>query len=693
MNEYMMNEYSFECNVFDESGADASEYIKFFPEWCYNGEKPELRLVLLIKHWNKYFMKNGYDSKAEPSDDLELARYSSVAISHYAGAVDFSAKDNERRAGCNTREYNRYGGKWVLPFTPEQFSGTGKVIFKSDKTPECAIYYTINFFKKYVLGYTYKTSGEKSVTFTFDHAPKTDICLKLMEASNRVPCLTNSDITGETAVLKAGSKIAEFNNIVVADKRFRVTFDDKADSQFYLLRDDTGGKIGERMADEKKRVLRCPFCLRPVTVTKNSAKLQRSGYAVSCAGEQIEGVSREVKSRGRVSCNHDSPSLATEGASADEYIHTKLRRYKPLLDGSSTGVFQSDRKLLNKIFLPQNYECGDSIITTVIGGANVGKSVFISRLAGIASDNDEHKVESVSGSPIYMSSALNGFFDGAAYYTPETWDEDKRSRSADAWRRIFNTVDSSDSEHGRMVDYAMPLYGEIAKRTSKNEIDILQRMPFIVKLDNDSNMTFFDVPGELLHVENAKSGQVPSIKFSDGLILLVNVDSSAAHSGSHTQNSDNIKQAGKLLEIIVNSLGVSKSDSHDGTTQNDITDHALAVVLCKLDMFDDKFDVNSAVLASDLCDGKGKYKGSRLQINTDAASDEVERIIADTPGSGELFNHVNRFKYRKYFAVSSLGVSDCVEKENSKARLLYTASPKRFEHVLQWLLWQSGIIE
>ena len=697
MNEYIMNEYSFEYRAFDERGADASGYIKMFPEWHYDGKAPALKLAVMIKHWNMYFMSNpnasdsGKETRRVPAE-MPLARFSTASLKHFSGAVDFSETQHGRGETIEEEKYNNAGGKWLLSLYPEGFSGTGKIFFPSEKTPERTIYYTVNMFKKYVLGYTCKIS-ERTVTFNFDRAPKRDIDLKLMEAKKYVPCLADSDVTGNICTLKAGGKTVEFTGVITDEKRFRVTFADPADSQFYLLSDKNVAPSGGRMADEKKRVLRCPFCLRPIAVTKLSDKLQKSGKTVSCAGEQLQITLREKRGRGRVSCCENSPSLPGEKDARGGYIHTKLRRGLPLLEGSETKVLNSDREKLKNILLPRDYERGDSIITTVIGGAKVGKSVFISRLAGVERNDKTARVDSVTCTPTYVNSAMTGFFSGVGYYTPETLNKDETEHSPDGWTDIFNKLDADSDEHGRMIDYVMPLYGEVAKRTDASLIEILQRMPFIIKLDSDSNMTFFDVPGELLHVEKAKSGQVPTVTFSDGLILLVNVDSSAAHSGSCTDNSDNIDKASKLLNRIITELNVEESAGNGGEFVDDITDHMLAVVLCKLDMFDDKFDINSAVLSSDLCDGKGRFKGSKLQKNIDAASEEVERLISATSGSGALFQAVNRFKYRKFFAVSSLGTSDCVQKVEGKPKFMYTASPKRMEHVLQWLLWQAGIIE
>lgn len=698
MDSYMMNEYSFEYRVFDERGEDASADIKMFPEWCYDGDRPVLKFAVLINQWNIYFMSNpearqGGENRATPPEDLPLARHLSAVINHLSGAVDFSNTEQGRVITFDAKGYSDAGGKQLLPLSPEEFSGTGKIFFPDANNPEYVFYYTVNMFKKYVLGYTYKV-GERTVSFNFDRAPAWDIGLKLMWAEGYVPCLANNDVTQSIQTLKAGSKSVEFSGIVTDNKRFRITFENSTDSQFYLLADKTPVPSGWRMADDNGRTLRCPFCLRPVAITKESKKCQNAGKMVSCAGEQLQLDLREKRGRGRVSCCEESGSLPDKNEANGGYIHTKLRRGIPLVSGASNTVLHRDRDTLKNILLPQNYERGDSIITTVIGGTQSGKSVFISRLVGVESNNSNTRVDSVSCSTTYAQSAMYGFFDGVEYYYPETVNEDGIGHSVDGWVNIFNKLDDDDPEHGRMVDYVMPVYGEVAKRTTDASfLDVLQRMPFIIKLDSNTNMTFFDVPGERLHTENAQYNQVPSVTFSDGLILLVNVDSSDAHKDSDTDNSNNIIVASRLLERIITELHVTETANGNEDLVNDITEHMLAVVLCKLDMFDDKFDVNSAVLSADLCDGKGHYKGSPLQKNTDIASEEVERLLRATPSSGELFKAINRFKYRKFFAVSSLGMSDCIKKVGGRYKVMYTASPKRMEHVLQWLLWQAGIIE
>lgn len=678
----MLNEYSFECSVFDECGEDASGYIRIFPERYSDGRKPSLMLAVRILHWNKHAL-NTPDvpvenlAETEPKFDLPLAKCDSVAIDHYSGEVDIPVDKTVPAVCFNMLEYNEFGGGWVISDSPEKFSGTGKISFYRGDKLERTFYYTVNFFKKIVLEYTYKTNGRNAAIFTFKRAPKTDIPLLLM-AADGVPCL-KSDIVGSAALLKAGERTAVFGTDV-ANKRLRVAFGRDEDAKFYLLRDGMGGRIGARLSDDKTRVVRCPFCLRPIKITKQSVALQRKGRAVGCDGERIDAVIKD-KRRGRICCSFDSKSLPSEASHAD-YLHTKLRQYKPLWGGSRAPFSLSDKEALKNILLPPDYERGNGIIASVIGGAGAGKSVFISRLAGIFSCRDE-KPAHMNGVPWYLRTTLKGFFDKASYYMPEV-DYSPASDREETWCRIFGTDDSGVAHYGKAFGYAMSAYDDMVKPHAKSDTEVLQRMPFIIRLDKRSEITLFDVPGALKHAVKSHSWHAPSVKFSDCLILLVNIDSSPLHNGSPTKSADNIAQASEMLESIVGELGNGSSE---------ITDRALAVVLCKLDLVDDTIDVNSAVLSADLFDGGGKYKGSRLQSNIDAASDEVERIIATSKDANGLFKNVNRFKYRKYFAISALGDPECVTIDKSKSRILYETSPRRLEHVVQWLLWQTGIIE
>jgi hypothetical protein len=271
----------------------------------------------------------------------------------------------------------------------------------------------------------------------------------------------------------------------------------------------------------------------------------------------------------------------------------------------------------------------------------------------------------------------------------EIYDERSNTFSHDGWRDFYNKKDADKKDRGLLTEYDMPLYGDIAARTDESKRDILQRHPFLLSLGKKATMSLFDMPGECLRVDKSEEDALPSIRFSDGLILLVNADKSLSSTQSDTESSDNIAMAGQELRRCVEEI--LNQQLQEGLPAEEVTKTALAVVVCKFDMNSDLFDVNSAVTLADF--GRNKfYQGSDIQKNTDAASREVERLIAKSHNNNTLLNYIKRFKYHKFFAVSALGEADCVKKRQH-FKLLYAAEPKRLEHVILWLLWQTGIIE
>jgi hypothetical protein len=684
MNNHLLNDYFFQYGIFDEQGL-ATDAVKIFPEITYDSEQPILKLSAVIWQWNMYFLDNPNDINAKtPLSTAEnsLLRYNVVKVVHHPHTATAEAPTSAELAQAAETTYSSYnaaGGKLTLFERSEDFAGTGSIVL-TDGGRTRTFNYWVNFFKKFPLEYSYTESDDK-IIFRFENKAQRNINLSLMTAEGVTPCL-NSDKSKVVHTLLKGEDTVEFDKNVSDGKnyRYRLCFADDDTAMFFLLVPRKNGGEEPRLCQNKTRRLTCPFCFR--TVCRPQAGLGKR-RVISCQGTQVVNLPGEINGsigKNRLCCDMNDVELVGINAT-----HRKWQRRV----GNVLQPISSEAAMFERVLLPNNFENSNHVSLSVIGSTNVGKSVFISCLTGIK-PTDGVKSQSVNPDPSYLRTALFPYCKGVEFVNTEIYDPKSHTFSHDGWRDFYNKKDADKKDRGLLTEYDMPLYGDIAARTDESKRDILQRHPFLLSIGKKANLSLFDMPGECLRVDKSEEDALPSIRFSDGLILLVNADKSLFKAQSDTESSDNIGAAGVELRRCVEEI--MNQQLQDGDLGEEITKTALAVVVCKFDMNSDIFDVNSAATLGDFQRNNDSYDGSDIQKNTDTASDEVERLIAKSAGSDTLLNYVKKFKYHKFFAVSSLGEADCVKKRQH-FKLLYAAEPKRLEHVILWMLWQTGIIE
>lgn len=661
----------FEYAVIDEEGKSAKNHFTFFPE----RDGKNWKMKILIKDWNYAFIEepirksqkeNGTSQKPVPFPQDSLAGFESVTCAMDGAKETAIALKKETQRDAES-DYKNFGGGLLTVATTyagyEQWKyANGTLCFsKEDSKEERRYYFYIRFLPKRVIKYRIRTFGQH-VHFKLETRLRKPISVEVVLGRNSSASRLCERYPEKYQISKSltidGGAIT---NNSLKDMAFGLRPVGRDADYFVLLED---GSIDSLQTIDKK-VLRCPYCGRPYP----------------CGGEKVPD---EEKNR----CYYNFTYPYYKGAQDGE----KSKQDENASDSARQGismlfqqVSQDDvewishlgnelKRNVKPMKVPEGIKEGAVISLAGVSGS--GKSTFLSALFGM-----------LSGTETYISKIFERYVETSIFVNSATQD-----------------TENDMAKQMRQNYYAVELYKGFVERTAHGDLGLnaqIAHVPHTIELSNiqgkdgTAYLSIFDVPGGCLCVPQGRSAtDTETYEFknyskdytmlckSDCIILLVNGE---AGNGASDAQIDFGSAQGILAELR---LKLEESD------RNAI---ALAVVLCKFDMFNTAFDKNSYVRSSPpvSADGKNesqqKFGGSQLHKYIEGCSREVKAFIEEKHGVG-LIQEVNCFKHHMYFTVSSTGRSDIIAVKGGEKYMIYRSQPNNVDNVLLWLMYQTGII-
>lgn len=701
-------DYFFEYAVVDEWGKSAKDHFVFFLEKTYDGYGlPRMSICAVLKDWNYAFRESiglrqealkVIQSQINTTDIAKtlkdarclLANYQEIVVYQHSGVGEHQINSSDRSIRKGYVDYTKEDCRFTIE--EEATIGlTGKIILSKKRSsatelPDERVFdFSVNFVQKTIIRYTVDVQGDGISLFIKSKIPQ-NLEVRVVAYRESVPCLVDHKAYAKWLDKTIG-KITEVLTLTPGDSRkkikipvagvkgnmqYRIRLRKNSDKRHFLLHDETEWFLAEkdtkradrfgRMFDQASRELHCPYCASKLCNPNSTSNIGNFGQGILfCDGSKSDF---ETGLRNRILCKRNDSLSAS-------------------------------------LVLPEGYEDSRSAIVTMIGTPNAGKSVFVSRLfgfdavgeekivAGVNSAEADYRPKDVNVSAAYISNALKPFVRDVSFLHPSVA-AGKGKESPEMWKQLFGK--------GILTHYCALRYSHFVKRTAGDSgtVSALQKLPLILSMSSNvtdnSCMVFYDAPGSSLEAIHENTIKNTPIEFTDCIILLVNDDETRDDSVETTDDAvlSNISGASKMLRDIMGQQ-TNEQIARGGVINN----VALAVVLCKFDKFEKEFDINSFVRSLAPMRNQETFKGSELERYIDFCSLEIESYLAKKQGRNatSLLAHADKFAYKKFFAVSSVGRSDSITGIGNDAKTVFFTNPRGIENAILWLSYQSGIIE
>lgn len=537
-------------------------------------------------------------------------------------------------------------------------SGIGVISMYKDEKEVARFYFSVNFSFRKKIKYRLKASNNTiNLDFYCSDRP-VGIQIKIARAKGRLPCLKTDSLWEDVIDLDftKGPKFSykfKYDDSITEDTfSIRLADENTGNSiskmtKFYTLEciENNTLKIKKSAPLKFQQTVTCPFCHNTISV-KASSKLYKKG-GVSCQNRSI-----------------NEPVIFEAGKLAKKCLYC----YADLEDES---YFNSAR------ILPDDYLGHNTFKIAFTGSPGAGKTTYISRFFDIYPQGD-----TVQFGMTQIKNSLKLFgqnVQNAPIMNLERPDKTKDEKENLDNRKIYNVGTQEWKDFARdeaYKDRAISIYpNKFPKRTTTSEgSNILESNPFIVQINKDSYISFYDVAGEDATKSNifknvlkgtddhaGTKGAIPPV----GVFCIINYS------------------AGKNDETILNSLNKVPEDV------------PIAIILSKFDVLEKRFDSSSRCLTSDYFIHSAKrYTDSALEWEIDYSSKEIESYLAENGRAINLKNHKNV----RFFGVASFNFNDSIHEDdeniNSPGKnVRFSCSAKRIELPFLWMLKQFGVIE
>ena len=585
----------------------------------------------------------------------------------------------------------------------ENLNSTGIIAFvkEGEKEPleENCYKYAINYSKRDVISYQIM---ESSNNFTVEiRYPRLlqDIELNVIYKSGSKP-LFIEDREDENNILKNDKgkpyviklnklgkeftwKSRKFKFKQTRSFDFRLAFVDKDLNKFYMLLDESDYTMedkdrrlktikGKKKSFVKERVIKCPYCNRPIHPSVIAAS---SGY-FGCQGARFSSM---PKYDGR-----------------NKYISCEADLIKQCEEENEKGAI-----VANNLLLPVGADVLPTLNIAVAGFPECGKTVYLASLINM-SKTMNGSTPNYSSNPFILNQITMKM---AKKDVAVTYVEMKNVKTVKTGQ--FEVDDRQEVERSRRINgvgikdrYAFNVGQTIEKQTQKQYAGVLSYNPIGYKMGDLGFLYFYDVPGEAFLPDYTK--KLRTFDMADGIIAIIN--------GNTIYNGDDKNHANndRPLLALSESLKAIKKLSNKGV---DLKNMPIAIVFSKLDLkisnylnteeeqlIKSCFDENCHNLREDMLSlfpKNKKYRGSDLERHIDCSSYEIEHYLKSlsTDDASIYEKIVNEYHNIKFFACSALGSNDVFDTTGDGAQVKYRPRRLRVELPIVWLMHKKGLIK
>lgn len=607
------------------------------------------QMFIVIPNW--YASRENF----EPNKELRRSKITRVKITYDVNGINSDKIESNIE---DDYDFSKYKKTFSINLNckDNNFNGVGEIELFGKDSKSSKYIFAVNFiFRKKIAYSILKENDKLKFIFETNECFDCDIPLILLRDSDRMPCL-KKDIQNEekNKTLKftkplnfANKKIVEFtdadlkstNMDNISFKRTINTIKDKCivdfdkgsfDYRKYFLLDCVLNKtldISNEVVDIDELEYVCPFCHEKMNINSdNFMKLYNEG-AVSCRGE-----------------NNNNYWFTKEG---------KSERLKKI-------IYCDNNDLGTTLILPDNFLKQRNYKIFINGIRRAGKSVFFSKSFGFSMNNGRITVTAdilKNGLSKYFGKNLN------VYTSPEI----KKSASGvsyevknNEWYNSSAIGKSSKNNYPIVLDECFPETSEL------NDDPKLLSRPFILDINRQSKMFFYDISGEKVVTNGLYLG-------GNGMFIFINAD--------YEEKEGNYKNLLKPIENVYKNKKVPA-----------------AFIVTKFDKYMKEFNENSQCLRTDVYNMSDKnYHESRLESNINIASEEIKSWLS-TRDVGAIVKQLEQYFTKvSYFGVSALGQEEIVRnikvQGKDKNWLLFDSSSIRAELPFLWMMYQLKIIK
>lgn len=676
--------------VKDKNNTDQTHRFLFFLEKTYVDGTSYIQLCMIPKDWN-----DALCSDEQPSNTncrLSLPDGSKALLSW-----DYTAyKTNDNVIG-------------FIDFEGKDFTLQLTVTFsKPDEKAETIYSVDINFVKKEVIGYKTRRTQNKLI-IDFDK-PLPEGCkgeIEVVNKSDYIPCLTKARYgkVGKKSIISPHMDKC-VTTLLEGQKgyfRIRIPDTDKDLQKYYVFHytgKDPQKKNLTKRVHARDRERTCLYCAQPIDIPRRAMKSPTKARVAIL----------ERSGRTYIRLMNEDGTIAHKDILIPPGATKQVTEGKTVKKGTVLFMAAEEKAKLTCLgkgcTLQKDYNPKKCVTVALLGAPGSGKSTFLSRLFNIKPRTEDGKLYSaIEFGPVA------GVVKKLAAPIPEGTDKNAPA----PFEKYVLSPGKTTLEPGA------------------------QKLPFVAEVtaeeesESPAYISFFDVAGaDLISLyANAQREGYFAHHHANGIMLFIDVNHIIGA-------NETIRKYIEQYEII-KGIKVSEKDSSGLSIRKDsIKDVALAVVLCRFDEIDTKFDENSAIRQTGPAFGRS-YKKSAVSQYINSCSGEIEAYLTSPSVKGsagddcdELLKAVKAFRYRAFFAVSSIGQAEAVTKaaaaeaaetteateavtkaatetvtkaaaeaaettEPAKAtdveKTYFLSEPRNMEYVFAWLLYQTGIID
>ncbi len=664
-------EYYFDSRVERVGGTDdlkSGEYIEkprlYFERNLERAELP-FRLFAVVREW--------LPSAGTQRSEL----YDSVEICYEAGVTDcmavYGRKSNLQvykltgtRGGKNNEHIVRTDGnilviKQLNDFNP---SGVGSIeMFKGERSV-AKFYFAINCAFRKKIFYTVEKNTRNSVLINFEcKNPPQGVRVRVLAHPSRLPCLTSDRddycVKELTLNFKRGECDAEVklgDNIELDTGKIFVVLESEFENRYVMVAKSNCTLPAPVRRDPLRASYTCPFCHGAIDVGIAKAQSYKT-HGEMCNGNK--GCKQTLFDL------HDD-----NNRSMSKWLICK------------NDFNRNDRKPSTEYpkILPKDFLKHTNYKIAFQGAPRAGKTTYISRFFGLKStlksgrmeltDIDDCTFDMDMGE---MSNTVRKFGVCAEPAEIKAFTEDSGRYKVDG---IWQSKEMQYLQRGMQ-------YGRKLPSTTATDYT---GYPFIVEVNNESYVSFYDIAGEDSTTQN---GYIRKIAENDertiGIFFIVTATNQDG-GGVNMQVSKRLQAAGEELDPTC----------------------PVAVILTKMDAIGNRFDSSCACRRFDYYPKvKGRdfiYDGSDVEKFIDDSSEEIKAFIDSEIGGINIEKeHADRqnnkqFENVKYFCVSSFGFPESTHRDDggdidAESYMDFATSTRRMELPFLWMLRQFGIIK
>jgi len=555
----------------------------------------------------------------------------------------FKKAEIKSRVPITLEKFRQDGCRIILDNSgASNHSGVGTIeMYRGDKLI-AKYFFAINFSFRQKIAYTISIKkGKLYLQFKSSERP-VGIQVNVIYNADRLPSLKNDariNVIGQPITLDFSAKDTYDYCLdlkaegVPEGVYLSVMFDNQADEQFYLLDCVSNESLPQNKKSSAVSLgsYACPYCHRPIDAQVIKSKEYRRG-GVSCRALTENQPEKSPKIIGKKLGLAQSCMYC-----ADD------------LDKNDTTMFNDD---FNRV-LPPRYLEHDSFKIAFMGSTRAGKTTYISRFFGITGDK---KIS------MPMTSIANSMAKMGVTVQPALVAQVNLADSENSTYQIQDNdwCDTKDEYRDRSINLNPPKYPQ---PTTESDYT---KYPFIVEVNGDSYVSFYDIAGEV----------------SKGSVAIKNIANNDLIGVFYIINGKKDELGNEAVRAM---LEKSKLDPAC----------PIAVIVTKMDMLEPDFDSNCQCLRTDYLESMRTYENSNLEQYINQSSEEIrsyllkERLL---PNNIEgIYSNI------KYFGVSSFTFLDSVHSEkddvNDPGELKFVCSSKHLELPFVWMLKQFGAIK